>query len=107
MDRLVVRLVDGLPSDAALLVTADHGQLNVPPDRRFDFDTDPRLREGVRVLAGEPRVRYLHVEPGAVADVLAAWSAVLGDAARVTTREEAVATGWFGPVSEAAPAPDR
>ncbi|MDZ5442737.1 alkaline phosphatase family protein [Micromonospora sp. 4G57] len=100
VDRLLVRLVDGLPRDAALLVTADHGQLNVPPGRRVDFDTDARLRAGVQVIAGEPRVRYLHVEPGAVADVLAAWSAVLGDAARVTTRDEAVATGWFGPVPE-------
>jgi hypothetical protein len=100
VDRLLAHLVDGLPPDAALLVTADHGQLNVPAGHRIDLDTDPRLRAGVRVVAGEPRVRYLHVEPGATADVLAAWSAVLGDAARVTTREEAVAAGWFGPVPE-------
>ncbi|MEV0155052.1 nucleotide pyrophosphatase/phosphodiesterase family protein [Micromonospora sp. NPDC050686] len=99
VDGLLARLVDGLPPDAALLVTADHGQLNVPPGDRFDLDTDPRLRAGVRVVAGEPRVRYLHVAPGAAPDVRAAWSAVLGDAARVLTREEAVATGWFGPVS--------
>ncbi|MFI7427148.1 alkaline phosphatase family protein [Micromonospora sp. NPDC049836] len=100
VDRLLARLVDGLPPDAGLLVTADHGQLDVPAGHRFDLDTDPRLRAGVRVVAGEPRVRYLHVEPGAEADVVAAWSAVLGRAAWVTTREEAVATGWFGPVPE-------
>jgi hypothetical protein len=101
VDRLLARLVDGLPPDAALLVTADHGQLNVPDGHRIDLDTDPRLRAGVRVVAGEPRVRYLHVEPGATADVVAAWSAVLDGAARVLTRAEAVATGWFGPVPEA------
>ncbi|MFF4812232.1 alkaline phosphatase family protein [Micromonospora chersina] len=100
VDRLLARLVDGLPPDAALLVTADHGQLNVPDGHRIDLDTDPRLRAGVRVVAGEPRVRYLHVEPGATADVVAAWSGVLDGAARVLTREEAVATGWFGPVPE-------
>ncbi|MEV0426762.1 nucleotide pyrophosphatase/phosphodiesterase family protein [Micromonospora sp. NPDC050495] len=100
VDGLLARLVDGLPPDAALLVTADHGQLDVPAGHRFDLDTDPRLRAGVRVVAGEPRVRYLHVEPGADADVVAAWSAVLGGAAWVTTRDEAVATGWFGPVPE-------
>jgi hypothetical protein len=100
VDGLLARLVDGLPSDAALLVTADHGQLNVPAGHRVDLDTDPRLRAGVRVVSGEPRVRYLHVEPGAVADVLAAWSAVLGGAARVMSRDDAVATGWFGPVPE-------
>ena len=100
VDALLARLVDGLPPDAALLVTADHGQLDVPAAHRFDLDTDPRLRDGVRVVAGEPRVRYLHVAPGAVDDVVAAWSAVLGPAARVRTREEAVADGRFGPVPE-------
>lgn len=100
VDALLTRLVDGLPPDAALLVTADHGQLDVPAGDRFDLDTDSRLRAGVRVVAGEPRVRYLHVAPGAADDVVAAWSAVLGDAARVLTREEAVATGWFGTVPE-------
>ncbi|MFG1870951.1 alkaline phosphatase family protein [Micromonospora arborensis] len=100
VDAMLARLVDGLPPDAALLVTADHGQLDVPAAHRFDLDTDPRLRAGVRLVAGEARVRYLHVEPGAVDDVLAAWSEVLGAAARVRTRAEVVATGWFGPVPE-------
>nr|WP_231933666.1 nucleotide pyrophosphatase/phosphodiesterase family protein [Micromonospora coxensis] len=100
VDALLARLVDGLPPDAALLVTADHGQLDVPAAHRFDLDTDPRLRDGVRVVSGEPRVRYLHVAPGAADDVVAAWSAVLGPAARVQTRAEAVATGRFGPVPE-------
>ncbi len=100
VDALVARLVDGLPPDAALLVTADHGQLDIPAAHRFDLDTDPRLRAGVRVVAGEARVRYLHVEPGALDDVRAAWSEVLGAAARVRTRDEVVATGWFGPVPE-------
>ncbi|WFE47252.1 nucleotide pyrophosphatase/phosphodiesterase family protein [Verrucosispora sp. WMMD1129] len=99
LDGLLARLLDGLPPDAALLVTADHGQLDIPAGDRFDLDTDPRLTDGVRVVAGEPRVRYLHVTPGATADVVAAWSAVLGTAARVLTREEAVASGRFGPVA--------
>ncbi|MGC5289391.1 alkaline phosphatase family protein [Micromonospora sp. DT231] len=100
VDALVARLVDGLPPDAALLVTADHGQLDIPAAHRFDLDTDPRLRDGIRVVTGEARVRYLHVAPGALDDVVAAWSTVLGDAARVQTRDEVVATGWFGPVPE-------
>lgn len=100
VDRMLTRLIDRLPLDAALVVTADHGQINVPEDRRFDLDTDPRLREGVRVAAGEPRVRYLHALPGATDDVVAAWRGVLGDAAWVVRREEAVAQGWFGPVRE-------
>jgi hypothetical protein len=101
VDRLLTWLVAGLPADSALLVTADHGQLNVPPDRRVDLDADRGLRMGVRVVAGEPRVRYLHVERGALGDVLDTWRAVLGDAAWVASRDEAVAAGWFGVVPEA------
>jgi hypothetical protein len=100
VDQLLTILVDGLTPGSALIVTADHGQLDIPPDRRFDLDTEPGLRDGIRVVAGEPRVRYLHTLPGARDDVLATWSGVLGDAAWVVSRDEAVAAGWFGPMPE-------
>lgn len=98
VDALLTRLADALPAGAVLLVTADHGGLNVPPDARVDLDCDPRLAAGVRVVAGEPRVRHLHTEPGAAIDVRAAWSGILDGLARVYSREQAVATGMFGPV---------
>lgn len=101
VDRLVTRLLDGLPRDAALVVTADHGQLDIPADRRVDLDADPRLRADVAAVAGEPRLRYLHVSPDAADDVIATWRAVLGPAAWIASREEAVAAGLFGPVSSA------
>jgi hypothetical protein len=82
-------------------VTADHGGLNVPQTQRFDLDIDPRLAAGVRVVAGEPRVRYLHTQPGATTDVVAAWREVLAGWADVQTRDEAVASGVFGPVNPA------
>jgi hypothetical protein len=100
VDALLTRLLDRLPADAALLVTSDHGQVDIPADARIDIDADPRLSEGLRVLAGEPRVRYLHTTPGATADVLAAWREVLGERAWVASRDEIVDTGWYGPVPE-------
>lgn len=51
------------------------------------------------MVAGEPRVRYLHTEPGAGPDVRAAWAEVLGGRASVYLREEAVSAGMFGPVA--------
>jgi hypothetical protein len=101
VDRLLDRLVGELPPDAALLVTADHGGMNVPAGKRIDVDADRSLRAGVRVIAGEPRVRYVHTYPGAQDDVLDAWRSVLGGAAQVVTRDEAVAAGWFGRVPQA------
>jgi hypothetical protein len=99
VDTLLTRLVEALPRDAALLITADHGGLNVPQDRRIDLDGDPRLSAGVRVVAGDPRVRYLHTEPGAASDVIAAWSELLNGRADVRSRDDAVAAGLFGSVS--------
>jgi hypothetical protein len=100
VDRLVEQVVDGLPDDAALFVTADHGMLDVPPGTRVDIDADPVLGEGVRLLAGEPRARYLHAVDGAADDLLARWREVLGDRAWVAGRDEAIASGVFGPVDD-------
>jgi hypothetical protein len=95
VDQLAASIAEGLPSDGLLAITADHGMVRVGVDDRIDFDTDPRLAEGVRLLGGEPRVR--HVYTGAVDDVRAAWHEVLGDRAWIVRREEAIDLGWFGP----------
>ncbi len=101
VDRIVEQVLDRLPDDAALLVTADHGMLDVPQATRLDLDAAPDLADGVRLLAGEPRARYLHVSAGAAGDVLDRWRAVLGERAWVASRDEAVASGVFGPVEPA------
>ncbi|MGB6206518.1 alkaline phosphatase family protein [Mycobacterium sp.] len=98
VDALLTRLVEALPPDAALLITADHGGLNVPAHARIDLDADPRLQAGVHAVAGEPRVRYLHTVPGAAPDVIGAWSELLDGRAEVRSRDDAVAAGLFGPV---------
>ncbi len=98
VDALLTRLVDALPADAVLLVTADHGGVNAPPEARIDLDADPQLAAGVRTVAGDPRVRYLHTAPGAAADVLAAWRSLLDGRAEIYSRDEAVAAGFFGSV---------
>ncbi|MCP2327922.1 hypothetical protein HDA40_006429 [Hamadaea flava] len=101
VDKAVARLQEELPPDSALLITADHGHLISPWDRRIDLDSVPELSAGLRAVAGEPRVRYLHTEPGALPDVLAAWRDLAGHAAWIGVREEAVATGWYGPIPPA------
>jgi hypothetical protein len=98
VNDLLDRLVHRLPPNSALLVIADHGQLNIPAAGRFDMADRPALAEGVIGVAGEPRVRYLYTAPGATGDVVTAWQGVLGSDASVLTRREAIDGGWFGPV---------
>jgi hypothetical protein len=100
VDEILDRLAHGLPPGAAVLVTADHGQLNVPAEARYDLAAGP-LAEGLIGVTGEPRARYLYVADGALDDVVATWQGVLGDDARVLRRDEAIAEGWYGPVAPA------
>jgi hypothetical protein len=100
VDRFVEQLIGWLPSGARLYVTADHGMVDISADRRIDVDVEPSLREGVEVMAGEARARYLYVREGALDDVLAAWCGRLGSDAVVCCRDEAIEAGWFGPVKD-------
>lgn len=96
-DLVAQQLAVVLPPDGALLVTADHGMVDVPASSRWDVAATPALDAGVRLLAGEPRAVYVHTVAGAAGDVRAAWRETLGETARVLSRDEAVAAGWFGP----------
>jgi hypothetical protein len=100
VDGLVQRLAEQLPREATLFVTADHGMVDVPPDRRIDMDQDLELRAGVALLGGEARARHLYATPGAARDVLAIWEERLDGVAVVRGKDQAIAEGWFGPPAE-------
>ncbi len=97
VDGLVDRLARELPGDCVLLITGDHGLVNIAESAKVDFDSDAELSEGVRALSGEPRFRHVHALPGDDARVLDVWRSRLGDDAWVLTRDEAIRAGWFGP----------
>src|SRR4051812_22234042 len=86
-----------LGRDVGLVVTADHGMVDVGRDDHLLYDTVPGLLDAVRAVAGEPRCLQLHLAPDTdPVAVAAAWTSALGDAAAVVTRAEAVELGWFG-----------
>lgn len=85
---------------ATVLLTADHGMVNVVPENRVDLSEQPELLDGLRHTAGEPRFLHLHTQDGATEDVLAAWRSAYGEQAWVLTGDDAIASGWFGPVQE-------
>lgn len=92
-DRLVGWLLDALPTDCALLVTADHGQAEVGPDGWVEVgDLSPL----VALQAGDGRFRYLHAREGRAAELAGTAREVLGDRAWVLTRRELLDGGWLG-----------
>lgn len=96
VDRLVESVLEGLPPGGLLAVVADHGMITVDADQVLDIDAAPHLLDGVQGIGGEARARHIYVADGAVDTVLATWRETLADRAWVTTRDEAVAAGWFG-----------
>jgi hypothetical protein len=91
-DHLVGDLLDALPGDAVVVITADHGQV------QFDqwVTMDP-VAAKVRAYAGDARLRYLYARPGAEGDLLKAAGDAYGDQAWVFGRDQFVDEGWLGP----------
>lgn len=94
IDDYVAHLVDALPPTVCLLITGDHGMVNIPEDQRVVVEDEPRLA-GLEHLGGEPRFRHLYGEDAR--SIAWAWESVLGERAHVLRREEAIEAGWFGP----------
>lgn len=100
VDAELARLADRVGPDVGVLVTADHGVLDVPSHGNIAID--PALLEDVVGVAGDPRCRQLTVRPGTDVDALVArFRTRYGKRAVVASRDEAVAAGWFGPVADA------
>lgn len=100
-DALCEMLAGALPPDTLMLITADHGMVDCPPASRVHIESDPLLRAGIRVVAGEPRVRQLYLDDHADAgDVAARWTDRLGERATVLRRDELSVHGLLDAVDE-------
>jgi hypothetical protein len=105
--RAQLRLIDvsleqlraALPDNVRLVITADHGMVDIPRSRQFDIDAVAGLRQGITLVGGEARFRYLYCEPDLVDNVVRRWRATIDeDDAIILTFEEAQEHGWIGPV---------
>lgn len=97
-------LAQRIPPGVGVIVTSDHGMVDVPATRQVLLD-ESHL-DGVRHVGGEPRMLHAYLEPDAdAAAVLVRWRADFEGVAEVGSRDEAIAAGLFGPrVSDAAAA---
>ena len=94
-DRLVGDVLDALPSGTVLVVTADHGQVEVGGSVEV---LGPELMDDITLISGEGRFRWLHARDGAAADVAATAGGCYGDIAWVRTKEQVIDEGWLGGV---------
>ncbi|MEM9202786.1 MAG: alkaline phosphatase family protein [Actinomycetota bacterium] len=94
VDRMVGELMMDLPRDAALIITADHGQVDCS-NGRTDFA--PEVLAHVDRQSGEARFRWLHAEPGHQRALLEAAEELHGNRAWIRSAEQTIDEGWFGP----------
>ena len=104
LDGELAAFVAHLGASDGVVLTADHGVVDVPTSSHILIDTAPELLEGIRFVAGEPRCLQLHFDADLSADdreaLVALWRQYESSRSWVVTREEAIEAGWFGTVSK-------
>ena len=93
VDRLVADILSALPIGAALVVTSDHGQVDVGD---AVLTPDPAVMSHVDLQSGEGRFRWLHARPGHARVLLDDASALHSDRSWVVSRDQVIDEGWFG-----------
>ncbi|WP_295822450.1 alkaline phosphatase family protein [uncultured Microbacterium sp.] len=100
VDAAARRLADAIDAHTGVLVTADHGMVDVPAHKHVLLRAgDPRL-DGVALLGGEPRMLHLYTKEGRADAVASLWRESEAARAWVMTRDEAVAADLFGAVDD-------
>lgn len=103
LDYVIKSLVTRLPEETTVLITGDHGMVDVPQSQRIDYSQYPELIEGVELTSGEPRGVQLtfasETDEATRLKVQRAWHNEFGTKAWIMTREEAIDRGYFGPIS--------
>jgi predicted AlkP superfamily pyrophosphatase or phosphodiesterase len=95
VDRTVEYMIRLLPRSAALVLTSDHGQVDVG-DNLVVLDKD--VMSHVSYQSGEGRFRWLHARPGHASVLLEAAADRHRDTGWIVSQEQVIDEGWFGPV---------
>jgi hypothetical protein len=98
LDAAFARLLEQLQgSDAVVLVTADHGFVDVPAERHLNLADHPQLQECLLMpLCGEPRLVYCYVRHDKRAQFESYVRQALSAACDLHLSSDLVAQGLFG-----------
>ncbi len=92
-DQLIADIIDRLPKGSALVVSADHGQVEVT---KSPLRIDEEVMVDVEGVSGEGRFRWLHARSGTSERVAMRAAERFGGACWVRTLDELVDAGVFG-----------
>lgn len=85
-------------TDSLLLVTSDHGFVDIAPAQRLLLNDQPQLLQRLRLpLAGESRLALVHAKPDQREALGAELADYLGERATVYDGRQFIEAGFFGP----------
>ena len=91
-----------------ILLTADHGHINVPPENRLDVRQTPAVLDDLLLPpAGEPRLAYLYAKSGRKEALRETLLRSYGKVGAVLPADESIRRGYFGSGPPHAAAADR
>jgi hypothetical protein len=96
-EAALVALRAQLPDEVAIVVTADHGQVDVGPAA---LALTPATLAKVDFMSGEGRFRWLHAFPGSARELADQVSEELGDSAWIFTKRQVHDHGLFGELTD-------
>ena len=99
VDAALALIRDGLPSSALLVVTADHGQVIVPQERRFALrQGDPLLDLLLAPPSGEPTTPVFHAREGLEREFRSRFQERFADAFVLLSLDEVEELRLYGPM---------
>lgn len=105
VDAAIKTLSDSLPADVGMIVTADHGVLDVKATQHFLYGTDPEHMTHISHVGGEPRCLQLYFSEHSTRQereqTIASWREDWSELAWVFTRDEIVEACLYGDVDPA------
>lgn len=98
IDQGVARLCESLAgSDTLLVVTADHGFVDIAPGNKIDINQHPQLLQMLSLpLCGEPRMAYCYVRAARARDFESYVNENFGHAVALFPSRQILDEGWFG-----------
>lgn len=98
VDAAARALAESIDSGTGVVVTSDHGMIDVPRHRHLLLEEGDALLDGVRLIGGEPRMLHLYAESGQADAVLARWREAEASRSWVFSRAELASSGLIGDV---------
>ncbi|MEN9608108.1 MAG: hypothetical protein RLZZ06_39 [Actinomycetota bacterium] len=96
LDREVEKFINDLPGNVGVLLTADHGVLDVSVSNQIYLDEFEWFTESVEYTAGDPRCNFVYLrESAGVNDMRAKLDSSFGASAYICDAEQLIATGWM------------